>query len=323
MSEFRKYKSIENSYREKFINDTLQFHPIYHTCTYIAQEKIHGANFQVRFTVTDEGITIECGKRSGIIEPNEKFYNYEGVVKSDKYVQLFERVCDLIRRRSTIKEVILFGEFAGPGVQSGVDYGDKKFIKFFDMVIDGNYLTPEGFYITMDTIDALEFTVPIVCHFNNLKEALSFDVEGKESVLNPKPGNVWEGVVIKPWDTIAVNGEGEQVLFFIKKKDSKFSDRQHNTKDTRGELPSELTDAQHAFSEYLNETRLQDLFSKCGMIQSESQIGEYIKYMMEDAKVDFFKDCMDIFNAVDDRNKGKIFSIAGKTVAPMLMKYVG
>ena len=32
-----------------------------------------------------------------------------------------------------ITELTLYGELAGPGIQSGVEYGDEKFIKFFDV----------------------------------------------------------------------------------------------------------------------------------------------------------------------------------------------
>lgn len=319
---FVKYKSIENHYREKFLTDMLQYNPVYHTCSYIAQEKIHGANFQINFHLEEtSAVSIGYGKRSGFITEGEKFYNHLGTLNRPEYQELIERVCKHMRTYG-IKDLTLYGEFAGPGVQSGVEYGDKKFVMFFDMTINGNYLTPQEFYVAMNRFEADDMVVPIVGRFATLKEALEFEVDGKESVVFPKEGNVWEGVVIKPWDTIAVNKDDEQVLFYIKKKDPKFKDRQNKSKDKRADLPQELLDAQHAFSEYLTETRLQDVFSKHGPIEDQKQVGQYIKYMMEDAKEDFFKDCMELFNAVDDKNKGKIFSVTGKHVAPMLMKLV-
>jgi Rnl2 family RNA ligase len=322
MNNFKRYKSIENHYREKHIMDMLDHNPIYNCCSYIATEKIHGANFQINFHLEDtKAVSVGYGKRSGFITEGEKFYNHHGTLDRPEYQELIERVCKHMRTYR-LNDIILYGEFAGPGVQSGVEYGDKKFVMFFDMWIDGEYITPREFYLIMSHLEASHMTVPAVGKFNTLKEALEFEVEGKESVVFPKEGNTWEGVVIKPWDTIARNKDGDQVLFYIKKKDSKFKDRQSKSKDRRKDLPQELLDAQHAFSEYLTETRLQDVFSKHGPIESDKQVGEYIKYMMEDAKEDFFKDCMELFNAVDDKNKGKVFSIAGKVVAPMLMKLV-
>ena len=43
------------------------------------------------------------------------------------------------------------------------------------------------------------------------------------------------------------------------------------------------------WSGYINENRLADLFSKYGEIQSNAEIGKYIKLMLEDAKEDFLE----------------------------------
>ena len=44
------------------------------------------------------------------------------------------------------------------------------------------------------------------------------------------------------------------------------------------------------FLTYINENRLESVFSKYGVIEKPQQIGEYIRYMLEDAKEDFLKD---------------------------------
>lgn len=319
---FKKYKSIENHYREKHINIMLSCHPVYCACKYIAQEKIHGANFQINLNMEFNGdISVSYGKRSGFIAHNENFYNHMATVEQDDYQRLIENGCNFMRQ-SGITSMIFYGEFAGPGIQHGVEYGDKKFIKFFDVSINGKYESVEDFYNLMHDLESYHLTVPIVGTFDTIYDALEFKVDGKMSNVYPKEGNVWEGVVIKPWDVIALDSNGDQQMFYIKKKDPKFKDRQTKSKDLCKDAPQELLDAQHAFSEYLNEVRLNDVFSKYGIITSEKQVGEYIKYMINDAKEDFFKDCMDIFNSVDDKNKNKVFSIAGKIVAPMLMKMV-
>lgn len=322
VNKFQKYKSIENSYRDKFITDMLSYNPLYHTCSYVATEKIHGANFQFNFkNDVLGGIGVSFGKRSALLGSDESFYNYQAVVNKQEYKDLIHNVCTFMRNTG-IDSLILYGELAGPGVQSGVEYGDQKFFKFFDMCIDDKYITPKDFYLIMDDLGASNLTVPVVAKFETLDEALSFEVEGKESIVFPKEGNVWEGVVIKPWEVIAVNKDEEQVLFYIKKKDPKFADKQKKSKDTKKDVPIELANAQHAFSEYLTDIRLQDVFSKHGMITDQKQIGEYIKHMMNDAKEDFFKDCEDLFNDVPDKHKGKVFSITGQIVSKMLFKYI-
>ena len=73
---------------------------------------------------------------------------------------------------------------------------------------------------------------------------------------------------------------------------------------------------------YLTENRLNDVLGHHGMITDKNQMGIYIRYMMEDAKEDFFKDNMDMFNAIPDKHKGKLFSITGKIVSKLLLKYI-
>ena len=322
MSTFRRYKSIENHYREKFIHDTLAFHPVYLTVKYIATEKIHGANFQINFhRAEDNSISVSFGKRSSFIASSENFYNHLGTLNKPEYQTLIENVCHWMRSNG-YSDVIMYGEFAGPGVQSGVDYGPTKFVKFFDVVLDGEYQPWSVFLDFMGQVGGIDFVVPVAGEFDTLEEALAFDVEGKLSIINPVEGNVWEGVVIKPLNVIDYNKDGEQVLFYIKKKDSRFADKQKKSKDTRADLPQELLDAQHAFNEYLTEVRLQDVFSKYGPIQSQKDVSTYIKYRIEDGKEDFFKDCKELFMAVDDKNKAKVFSATGKIVAPMIMKLI-
>lgn len=325
MNTFQKYKSIENHYREKFIHDTLAFHPVYLTAKYIATEKIHGANFQINFHVVSgshgSAIEVSYGKRSGFIEKDESFYNHLDTLNRPEYQDLINNICSYMRRIG-YSDIILYGEFAGPGVQSGVDYGKQKFVKFYDVVFDGKYQIWPIFMEFMKIVGGIDYVVPVVGIFDTLEEALAVEVEGKLSLINPVEGNVWEGVVIKPYDTMDYNKDGEQVLFYIKKKDSHFADKQKKSKDTRTDLPQELFDAQHAFSEYLTETRLQDVISKHGPITNQSQVGEYIKYMMNDAKIDYIKDYNDEFMQLDNKQKNKVFSITGKIVAPMLMKLV-
>ena len=46
MSEFSKYRSIENHYRTKHITDVFKWYPEYIGCEYIATTKLDGANIQ-------------------------------------------------------------------------------------------------------------------------------------------------------------------------------------------------------------------------------------------------------------------------------------
>lgn len=322
MENFRKYKSIENHYQEKLINDTLHYYPIYHMCNYIATEKIDGANFQFMFKNVDGYISVEYGKRTSLLSNDDTFYDYQSVVNRNEYNELCDAICEYMYSKD-IQSIIIYGELFGPGIQGRIYYGDKKSILFYDMVVNGKYLTPEEFYSLMGELDANDLVVPIVATFKNIDEALLYEVEGKLSLISSegKDNNFWEGVVIKPTDVIATNSNGEQQLFYIKKKVKGFSDKVSKNK-TPKEVSGALQEAQNEFELYLTDNRLKDVLGKHGMIESTAQIGEYIKYMLDDAKEDYFKDNKESFMLLDDKDKNKVFSIAGKIVSKMLFKYV-
>src|SRR5665647_1733372 len=82
---FKKYNSIENTFDKEFMerirtesSDNLDF---------VVQEKVHGANF----SFITEGENVHAGKRTGLIEENEKFYDYEYLLEryKTKVISLF------------------------------------------------------------------------------------------------------------------------------------------------------------------------------------------------------------------------------------------
>ena len=80
---FKKFNSLENSYRENFIHKIRE--QGYENEEYIITEKLHGANYS--FTVVVEGgivVSVIPAKRSGYIHSDEKFYNHRPVY--EKYV---------------------------------------------------------------------------------------------------------------------------------------------------------------------------------------------------------------------------------------------
>lgn len=122
---FKGYSSLENHYNGKFIerirNNALD------GGEWVAREKIHGTNFS--FIVSRDSVT--CAKRTGIINDGEDFFGYA-------IVQAKYRDSLLALQKSITGAVIsyqVFGEFAGGGIQKGVDYGDKDFY-VFDILVN-------------------------------------------------------------------------------------------------------------------------------------------------------------------------------------------
>ena len=124
--EFKKYGSIENSYRNKFISRfDGRFEP---DTKFVVMEKLHGANFQI---VIEPDNKVTYCSRKRILEPDEKFFDYQNTIKK---LDLYHAINFSDETNTTVQ---LFGELFGRGVNKGIDYGEGKQIRFFDLVVDG------------------------------------------------------------------------------------------------------------------------------------------------------------------------------------------
>lgn len=127
---FVKYTSLENSYRQAFVDkcDMLGVRD------WVALEKIHGANFSfiVEF---DGGYTVTPAKRTSIIGATATgdydFYGCTSVVEAHKEkVELVANFLWLNEYINLYEPIIIYGELAGKGIQKEVNYGDKDFWAF-------------------------------------------------------------------------------------------------------------------------------------------------------------------------------------------------
>lgn len=134
MSEFIKYSSIENSYRQGFL-DKCALHV--GSAKMVALEKIHGANFS--WIVDSAGVRV--AKRSGLIGELESFYGHTGFYS--KYEKVVKNLFFVIGNEFPgVVQINLYGEIFGGGyngvrganaskVQDGVNYHpDTEFMAF-------------------------------------------------------------------------------------------------------------------------------------------------------------------------------------------------
>nr|URM62377.1 ligase 2 [Mimivirus sp.] len=92
---FQKYFSIENLNARSF--KSLQKNGLLsNNIEWIALEKIHGANF----SFITNGEKLETAKRTGIISPEEYFFNYQIVV--ERYSQDVLNIFNKIKKISMI-----------------------------------------------------------------------------------------------------------------------------------------------------------------------------------------------------------------------------
>ena len=85
MLQFKKYNSIENTFDKGFVEEI--FLEGLDKQAFVVQEKVHGSN---ACFVTD-GQTVSFGKRTGFVESDEKFYDYEELLEryTTKVIALF------------------------------------------------------------------------------------------------------------------------------------------------------------------------------------------------------------------------------------------
>ena len=101
--QFKKYNSVENTFDKEFI-EKIRLEGLDNK-EFVVQEKVHGSNFCF---VTD-GVNVSAGKRTGYIEPNEKFYDYEELLERyrDRVINLFSAVKS---EYSALQTLSVFGE---------------------------------------------------------------------------------------------------------------------------------------------------------------------------------------------------------------------
>ena len=297
MNEFKKFPSLENTYQIKPIQiaEELGFDKE----QYIVTEKVHGANFS--FWMTEEHLSVEgiglcstvvikCAKRSGWIEDDEKFFNYQPVL--EKYRDSLERLYYHLSGTHACNEVVVFGELYGGNIQSGMCYKDDQDFIAFDMKIDG---VPVDKLAMFDDLKTYEIPcVPLLGKFETLQEALNFN-ESFDSLLMRKGFNgedkhkEAEGVVIEPvipkWFP-----NGSRVYF--KKKTKRFLEKVGNKIPKPIEtLPKDLEGVLTQAFEYINEPRFNAVVSKIGEVTIKD-IGKVMGFMTKDILEDMEKDSL-------------------------------
>lgn len=306
---FVKYPSIENTYREKEISGWLSYHPELVNEHFILQEKIHGCSIQFIFR---PNMPLAYASRNRVLG-DENFHGLHEVMERDNFKDFVAKVQGIVDSNQYILDVLRFyGELFGANIQKGVDYGKERQVLFFDMRMDETWLNQSTFHDFMHR-NALGFCVPNFGVVEGLGAALAYDAV-KDSLILNKENNIIEGVVIKPYFKTYESPDGS--LFYLKNKNSQFQENSRAPKEFK-DINPDVIQFGVAFREYITENRLQNIFSKYGEIERPNQIGDYIRYMIDDAKEDFIKD-YDL-SELSDKDQKSVFNV-GSMVVSMLKK---
>lgn len=307
---FKKWPSIENTYRQKEISWWVGQFPELKTETYVITEKLHGSNFQWYF---EPGQPVKAGSRT-------QWLDMAGAFQGALLQFLVDTNADIINAlqeeaESTRYTIRLFGELIGPKVQKGVDYGPNYQLRYFGMMLQDNLISWQMFGAYYSSIIKNRY-VPVVATIGGLQAALDINTSFPSKLL-PGEENICERVVIQPCGRVYTAEQGS--VFMLKKKNEAFKEKQHVPKERV--VDTEVEYLNEEFKSYITDTRLQAVFSKHGEIERPQQIGEYIKLVLADAQEDFLKDFGDGFSVMDKSQQKQVLNVGGM-VANMLKAYM-
>jgi len=273
-------------------------------------EKIHGAN--TSFLLLPNDNPRYFSRKNDIT--NDMFYGageiYESTRERLKWAQEYADNYN--------KTVRIYGELFGAGIQKGVDYGHDKRILFYDAVINDVTLTLLSFDMFMKEMDVADLRAPTFGIFDTFEEAFNFDIERVTALHdNGDPDNWIEGIVIKPYDKVLEDENGS--LFYIKKKNEKFKEKQSVKKaKTVTNYTEEVNKWHETFLGYIHEERLESVFSKEGRFEDIKEMGKYMKAVYEDTIETFYAE--EDFPENNFTKAEKKYILNGNTVISTLLK---
>lgn len=296
---FVKYSSIENSYRDKFIqkiNDLIA--KKYLEDDFVVTEKVHGANFSFWY----DGKKLKTAKRSGFITDDENFYS--SYIIEFKYTGNIKNLYNYLNLKFNINTLVIYGELYGgiypnlkssnpdtKKIQGDIFYNPNIDFYAFDIVVDGKYLN-------MDEVEMLCKAFSIfhakILFRGTLEQCLKYP--NNFNSLIPKwlnlpeiENNICEGVVIKPLKSYFFNN-GERVI--IKNKNDKWSEKDKKEKVQKQiiELSDDGNKLLYEALSYATENRLKNIISKYNNKITDKDFGQLLRLMNIDALDDFNKD---------------------------------
>ncbi|MCH2044302.1 MAG: RNA ligase, Rnl2 family [Saprospiraceae bacterium] len=309
---FKKYNSIENTYREEFLR-RIQAAGFWRE-EYIVQEKVHGANLSYW---TRDGEQFFAAKRTSQIGEEETFHNYDLILKElePSFKNIWQ---DLKAKIENLEQLTIFGEIIGGDyphpdiepdkkaivVQKGVYYSPSNRFYAFDIMV--NTTT----YLDVDMVNAY-FEQENMLHAKTLfrgiiQDCMAYpnDFEStipKELGLPELKPNIVEGTIIRPSkSSFFKNG----TRLILKNKNERWSENKkyHKTIKRDEPLPEKLLKLQEAILGYVTENRLNNVLSKIGEV-SHKDFGRILGMFSKDVIKDFFKD---FGEAVDDLDKKEL-----------------
>lgn len=294
--DFNEYSSIENSYREKYINTIIE--QGHYEKQYVVTSKLDGANFSF---ICNGKQVIQASRNNKV---GSDFFNCQIVI--NKYSEEIFKLFDIIKDNDdfVLKQIQVYGELIGDGINNRVKYCKDREFFIFDIYITDN--ENHTTFIKYDdlTLDLQDLNLKVVPeHFTGtLKECLEYceanlvfkshipDILDNEYKLLET--NWEEGFVIRPIEELKLFGRDRIIL---KVKSPEFKEKGQNKKQIK--IPVELSDTEkevlNKLNELVTESRVYSVTSKLGQLTA-NDFGKVVGLYTKDLFEEFLKDNKDI-----------------------------
>ncbi len=332
MKTFKKYNSIENTYREEHIHRILSGG--FDRGEFVVQEKVHGANFS--FWCVGHSKSIRYAKRTDFIEAGEEFYTYQ--IVAERYESAIYNLFSLVKERwPQLTVMTVFGELFGGGyphddverdkqsvvIQKGIYYSPSNDFYAFDIMIDNER------YLTVDDANDL-FSQAGLFYAKTLfrgtfSEAFKHHNAFETNIpkwldLPPIENNICEGVIIKPVEpTFFPSG----LRFILKNKNETWEEIKRTSKLVLAQ--DKISDSEKQLSKvilnYVTLNRLNNIISKTGQIDY-NDFGRVIGMLSKDVLEDFSKDHSSEYDALEKKEQKRVKKSLNTASTKLIKEYL-
>lgn len=318
---FKKYNSLENSYRTKFVDRIVETGNS--GGQWIVTEKVHGSNFSIWFNGTE----LRTASRSGFIGEDQNFFNSNQV--KDRLTSNMKNLWNAL----DAKEITIFGELYGgnyphenvekdnnsKSVQSGIWYNPNIDFYAFDLVIDGEYYPYED---AVKILQEYGFFVAEILFKGTFEQCLEYTNEFQTTIpkilgLPEIERNICEGVVLKP-NITKFFIDGKRVI--VKNKNEKWNEKGKSKTPKVKETITLSQESEYLLGELISnvtENRLRNVLSKFGPV-TDKDFGKIMGLMVKDVYEDFFKDHKEAYESLDKAESKELQKLLGSETANLI-----
>lgn len=310
--------------------------------TWIATEKIHGANFSFHLSIQDR--VLRCAKRKAILNDSDTFFHFQKL--KERYQSALWQLFDwVLTHNPKCQQLGVYGELYGgeykhpevkavtgvEAVQTGVYYSPD--IEFCAFDLQWRLSDEDWSFIDYDTATdwLTRFDLPIneVLFRGSLEQAYEQPIDFPSTIpkrhgLPELPDNSAEGLVIKPVQPVLVPTKKGPMRPIIKRKTARFQEdaRYHqaqvwDSKPGSNAASYALDLLEWSAKALVTKQRLQNALSKTGRDVSRTEL---FRALISDVEEQLREDHAEEWSALAKAEKELLMAVVEDDVDELLTK---